>query len=157
MDAINWSQVVTLGIPGVLVVAGWFFAHWLTARRELFSKRRVDRLRALEAAYMRISSSSNRPLTIETIERIETFVAEIQLYGTPYQVKLMNEAVESFLKPDFKVNWDQLLEDLRDTIRAELRLEKVTGPVWWLRLPQRPTMPLSRVSFAEKLRQRKGA
>lgn len=32
------------------------------------------------------------------------------------------------------VNFDPLLEDLRDGIREELRLEEVSGPVWWLRL-----------------------
>ncbi|MDP3226937.1 MAG: hypothetical protein Q8N13_03055 [Acidovorax sp.] len=154
MKSINWTLAASIGIPSVLVIAGWFFAHLLTARRELASKRRADRLRALEAAYMRIASSSNRPLTSETIERIETFVSEIQLYGTPRQVTLMSEAVKEFLKPRYKVDWDPLLADLRDTIRSELRLEAVTGSVWWLRMPVPPAKLTPHAPFKEKLRHR---
>ena len=129
------SLAVAVGIPGLLVVAGWFLAHWLTARRELAAKRRESRLRALEAAYMRIATSSNRPLTSEIIERIETFVSEIQLYGTPRQVELMGEIVHAFKKPNNTVYYDVLLADLRDTIRHELRLEAIKGYVWWVRIP----------------------
>jgi hypothetical protein len=157
VNPINWSLAASIGIPAILVVAGWFFAHWLTARRELAAKRRADRLRALEAAYIRIASSSNRPLTSETIEQIETFVSEIQLYGTPRQLTLMSEVVTEFLKPQFKVSWDPLLADLRDTIRSELRLEAVTGPVWWLRLPAPLTKAPPHQSFKQKLRRRNDA
>ena len=103
---------------------------------------------------MRIASSSNRPSSTETIERIETFVSEIQLYGTPRQVTLMSEAVNEFLKPQFKISWDSLLADLRDTIRSELRLEKIEGPVWWLRLPQPISAPKIHKSFKAKLQER---
>jgi hypothetical protein len=130
----NWQLATTIGIPGLLVVAGWFLAHRLTAKRDLAAKRRDSRLRALEAAYMRIATSSNRPLTPESIEKFEIFVSEIQLYGTPRQIRLMAELVEAFKQPHFNVSHDVLLADLRDTIRRELQLEPVAGPVWWLRL-----------------------
>jgi hypothetical protein len=46
----------------------------------------------------------------------------------------MTEIVEGFKKPNNIVSFDKLLADLRDTIRKELKLESVSGSVWWLRL-----------------------
>lgn len=144
----DWKLALTIGVPATLVVIGWFFAHWLTARRELASRKREARLKALEAAYMRIATSSNRALTSDLIEKIETFVSEIQLYGTPKQIRLMNEIVNSFVQGK-GAHYDALLADLRDTIRKQLELEPIEGPIWWLRLPkplvesQTITLPLT--------------
>ena len=135
----NWTLISTVGIPGALVVAGWFLAHWLTARRELTSKRREARLKAVEAAYMRIATSSNRPISPDIAEKLETFVSEIQLYGTPHQLELMGALVESFKRGE-AVSYDEILVSLRDTIRKELRLEPAKGPVWWFRLTPNPVL-----------------
>ena len=135
---IDWRLVATVGIPAVVVVAGWFFVHWLDARRDLASRKREARLKALEAAYMRVATSSNRPLTEKSMDDLETFVFELQLYGTPRQIQLMTEIVEGFKKPNNIVSYDTILVDLRDRIRKELNLEPVLGPVWWLRLNREP-------------------
>jgi hypothetical protein len=131
--ALDWRLAVTLVAPALVVIAGWFFVHWLNGRRDLAVRRREARLKALEAAYMRIATSSNRPLTDKSMNDIETFVSEIQLYGTPLQIRLMSQLVEAFTKPNSVVSYDAILADLRDSIRRELRLEKVSGPVWWFR------------------------
>ncbi len=133
---IDWRLAATIGIPAAIVVAGWFFGHWLNARRDLISRKREARLKALEAAYMRLATSSNRLLTEKLMDDLETFVSELQLYGTPYQIQLMTEIVEGFKKPNNVISYDAILVDLRDTIRKELNLEPVPGPVWWLRLPR---------------------
>ena len=145
----DWKLIATVGVPGIIIVAGWFFAHWLTTRRELAARRREARLKALEAAYMRIATSSNRPLTDESIEKLETFVSEIQLYGTPKQILLMQKMVEDFKQPG-TVSHDAILADLRDTIRQELELEPVQGSVWWLRL-NRPAVARTEASSAAAL------
>lgn len=131
---VDWRLLATLGLPAVVAVAGWFYAHKLNSQRDLAIRKREARLKALEAAYMRISTSMNRPLDEKAVEAIETFVAEIQLYGTPRQIELMQVMVEEFKKPNFVVSYDALLADMRDTIRRELQMEELTGPVWWLRL-----------------------
>lgn len=133
---LDWKMMVTLGVPAVIVVAGWFFGHWLTARRELASRKREARVKALEAAYMRLATSSNREQTPEMLDKLETFVSEIQLYGTPRQIELMGHLVETYIGPPGVVSYDELLRDLRDTIRTELTLEPLQGQVWWLRLPK---------------------
>ena len=132
--AIDWRLVATIGIPTVVIVAGWFFVHWLNARRDLASLKREARLMALEAAYMRIATSHSRELTDKSKDDLEIFVAEVQLYGTPRQIELMSEIVEGFKKPNYRISYDAILRDLRDTIRLELNLEPVSGEVWWLRL-----------------------
>lgn len=140
MDAIcrtlcvDWRLVATIGIPASVVVAGWFLVHWLNGRRDLAIRKREARLKALEAAYMRLATSSNRPFTDKSMDDMETFVSELQLYGTPRQIQLMTEIVEGFKKPNNTVSYDAILADLRDTIRKELNLEPVSGAVWWLRL-----------------------
>ena len=67
------------------------------------------------------------------MDDIETFVSEIQLYGTPRQIQLMTEIVEGFKKTPNVVSYDAILKDLRDTIRKELSLEPISGEIWWLR------------------------
>lgn len=137
----DWKFVLTLGIPAIVVIVGWFFAHRLTAQRDLATRKREARLKALEAAYMRIATSSNREnLTPEIMDKLETFVSEIQLYGTPRQISLMAEMVETFKRGE-TVSYDALLADLRDTIRNQLELEPVDGAVWWFRF-NRPPVPV---------------
>jgi hypothetical protein len=135
----DWKFFFSIGVPTVVVVAGWYFAHRLTAWRELASRKREARLKALEAAYMRLATSSNRVLTNESMDKLETFVSEIQLYGTPRQITLMGEMVEAF-KRGGDVSYDALLADLRDAIRSQLELEPVVGHVWWFRFT-RPSPP----------------
>lgn len=135
IQSINWLTVFSVGVPGAIVVLGWFYVHRLTAQRDLANRKREARLKSLERAYLRVADFSNRPaLTKEQIQEFEMFVAEIQLYGTPLQITLTSELVEEFKKPNNRVSFDPILENLRDAIRTELNLERVSGPVWWLRL-----------------------
>ncbi|HEV8107174.1 MAG TPA: hypothetical protein VGP97_06585, partial [Burkholderiales bacterium] len=101
---IDWKLVATVGIPGALVVAGWFFVHLLNARRDLAQRKREARLKALETAYIRLADSANRPLTDEILDELELFVSEIQLYGTPRQVELMGKVVEGLKVPNNPVD-----------------------------------------------------
>ncbi|GIK78939.1 MAG: hypothetical protein BroJett024_00440 [Alphaproteobacteria bacterium] len=134
LHSIDWRFVITITIPALVIVIGWFLTHWLNSRRDLTLRKREARLKSLESAYMRIATSSNRPLDKIIIENIEAFVSEIQLYGTPRQIELMTILVEEFKKPNNYVSYDALLRDLRDSIRKELNLEPISGEVWWLRI-----------------------
>lgn len=136
---IDWPLVATIGIPALIVVVGWFIAHWLNVSRDLASRKREARIKALEAAYMRVANSCNRPLTEKLNDDLETFVAELQLYGTPHQIQLMSVIAEGLAKPNNIVSYDDILVDLRNTIRKELNLEPLQGAVWWLRLNREPT------------------
>lgn len=130
---IDLRLALTLGVPALIAVVGWIVGHWLSSRRELRNRRREARLKGLEAAYKCLAMAAVREWTDEHKLEFEKFVAEIQLYGTPRQVTLMTNLVEAFDRQEKSISFDPLLEDLRDSLRAELRMEKVKGPVWWYR------------------------
>src|SRR5262245_41496986 len=106
MYAIDWRFVVILAVLAAVVVIGWFFVYQLNARRDLAIRKREARLKALEAAYMRLATTMNRAIDAKSVEALETFVAELQLYGTPKQIQLMAQIVEDFKKPNFVVSYD---------------------------------------------------
>ncbi len=148
---IDWKIGLSLSIPALIAVAGWFFAHWLTSKRDRLSKRRELRLKGLEKAYLKVAGTAHRELTPEMKRDFEDFVSEIQLYGTPNQIKLMSELVEAFVRRDKIISFDAILEDLRDSLRSELNMERISGHVWWYRFqmpkppeekkPNQPTEP----------------
>lgn len=130
---VDLRLMVSLGVPALIAVAGWFLAHWLNARREVDNKRREIRLKGLESAYTRLAMASQREWTDEHKRDFESFVAEIQLYGTPKQIELTIEIVQAFIRHEPRVMFDALLEELRDSLRKELRMEPVHVSVWWYR------------------------
>jgi hypothetical protein len=130
---IDIGLALTLGLPALVAVLGWIVGHWLNSVRERNNRRREARLIGLESAYKCLSMISNREMSEALKYEFERFVSEIQLYGTPKQIKLMGDLVEAFTRRDKIISFDSLLEDLRDTLRKELKMEKVSGPVWWYR------------------------
>lgn len=130
---IDLRLALTLGIPAAIAVDGWIVGHWQISRRELANRRREARLRGLESAYKCLATAALREWTQEHKAEFEMFVADIQLYGTPHQVLLMTRLVEAFNRQEPSISLDELLVDLRDTLRSELKMEPVAGPVWWYR------------------------
>jgi len=144
---IDWKTVFSIGIPALVAIGGWFLVHVLNSRREQANRRREARVAALERAFLRLASVSNRPLVGKVVDDLETFVTELQLYGTPAHVELLQNMVNQFINPppSKRVDFDPLLEALRDGLRKELRLEPIGGRVWWLRIgqPLPVTVPVS--------------
>jgi hypothetical protein len=130
---IDLRLALTLGVPALIAIVGWIVGHWLNAKRELTNRRREARLKGLESAYKCLALAAVREWTDEHKAEFERFVAEIQLYGTPYQVGLMTTLVKALNRQEPSISFDPLLEDLRNSLRAELRMEPVSGPVWWYR------------------------
>ena len=152
-SSLDWQLILSILIPGIIVIAGWFIANGLTSKREFRARRREARVKGLEAAYMRVATSSNRELTEEVMEKLETFVSEIQLYGTPKQVQLTRKLVNDYVSKTPVVSFDAILEDLRDALRKELQLEPVDTldgikGISWLRFgrPNAGQQPVPSVS-----------
>jgi hypothetical protein len=104
---------------------------------------------------MRVASTRNRDLAVskEFREKIETFVSEMQLYATPQQIKLLGDFVNNHVTKGGTPT-DELLMSMRDAVREELKLEKVVGTVWWLRLADPPSTSKPHISLAAKIRQK---
>ncbi len=130
---IDLRLALTLGIPALIAVVGWIVGHWLNMNREVSNRRREARLSGLESAYKCLALAAVRDWTEEHMAEFERFVAEIQLYGTPHQVEMMTCIVDAFDRQEPNISFDALLENLRDSLRAELRMEPVSGPIWWYR------------------------
>ena len=111
-------------IPTIAVIVGWFAVHWFTARRDHENKRRDMQIEYLFAAYRRLESNVNRTLTCERAVEIESACADVQLLGTPHQIELVQTCMNQ-LRNTGKAKFDDVLYDLRKTLRRELKLPPV--------------------------------
>lgn len=128
----NWQLLIPLLVTTVVAIAGWFAAHALTTRRDRANKRREQRIGYLIEAYRRLESCAHRGNHLE-FSKMESAVADIQLFGTPRQVGLVQAFVTEFAAGG-SASIDALLQDLRRDLRAELILETVPDDVLHLRM-----------------------
>ncbi len=128
----NWQLLVPLLVTTAIAIAGWFAAHALTTRRDRANKRREQRIGYLIEAYRRLESCAHRGDHLE-FSKMESAVADIQLFGTPHQVSLVQALVNEFAAGG-GASMDALLRDLRRDLRAELRLETVPDKVLHIRM-----------------------
>ncbi len=128
----NWQLLVPLLVTTAIAIAGWFAAHALTTRRDRANKRREQRIGYLIEAYRRLESCAHRGDHLE-FSKMESAVADIQLFGTPHQVSLVQALVTEFAAGG-GASMDALLRDLRRDLRAELRLETVPDKVLHIRM-----------------------
>jgi hypothetical protein len=91
-------------------------------RRERIAKRRDLRVQFLIDVYRRLESVSNRPFSKETVGALESAIADIQLFGSPQQVRLAQEFAAGYAR-DRTHPIQPMLTDLRDDLRRELQLE----------------------------------
>jgi hypothetical protein len=110
------DQLAPLAITVLLSLIGWYIAYWTTVRRDRLSKKRDLRIQYLIDAYRRLESAANR--TNAVMEGLESAVADIQLLGSPEQVRLARE-----FALEFAAAGGAGLEDLLESLRADLRRE----------------------------------
>jgi hypothetical protein len=127
--------LIPLLITTFVATLGWIVAHRLTAKRDLANKRRELKVKYLIDAYRQLEGAANREDRLSTTADLESAIADIQLFGTPKQVEMaLNIAQEIVDKQDALI--DDLLFDLRETLRSELQLEPVTSKIKILRFDQ---------------------
>lgn len=84
-------------------------------------------------AYRRLESGSNRrDDPSHAWPQIESAIADIQLLGTPEQVRLAKQFAQSLSSAN-AASADELLFDLRSSLRSELQLAATSIPVTFLR------------------------
>ena len=103
----------------------------IASRRDLKNKRRDLRISFLIEAYRHLEFVPNRP-ELTDLQRIESAVADIQLFGTPSQVRLAQAIVTEFATTKSS-SLDAILTELRKDLRAELQLESVPEKLLFLR------------------------
>jgi hypothetical protein len=124
--------LVSLLITSVVVIIGWFIAHWLSSKRDQENKRRDLRVQYLIEAWRKLENASNRYDNTQLAD-LETAIADIQLFGSPKQIDLAIQFVENFVNTKTG-SLDELLNELRQSLRNELNLEAVSKNTHHLRI-----------------------
>jgi hypothetical protein len=128
-----WQLLATF----VVAVSGWWIVHWLSGKRDVANERRKLRVSYLVEAYRKLEAASNTVDPQSKWEQLESAIADVQLLGTPRQVGLARFFAEAMAR-DGNASLDELLFDLRESLRVELQLEPVSDPIKYLRFKDDP-------------------
>ena len=123
-----WVEICKILITVVLAVFGWLIAHKLTSVRDLKNKKREIRINFLLDAYRKLERSIHK-----AGRDFEEAISDIQFLGTPPQVNMAKRIAADFAQ-NGQVDLDELLIDLRDSMRRELELEKIDERFIWVRI-----------------------
>jgi hypothetical protein len=110
-----------------VAICGWFVVHALNIKRERISKQKEQRILYLIEAYRRLESCAHRGDELD-ISKLESAVADIQLFGTSRQVELV-QTFTTKIAADGSASMDDLLQDFR----IELKLEPVAAKTMHVR------------------------
>jgi len=126
-------QIAQILVPALVALTVVALAHYFTLKREAANKRREQRIGYLIAAYRGLSKGNNHPRLYEVADDLEQAVSDIQLFGTPEQIQLA-QAFGDQLGRTQEADLDELLFELRNSLRKELGQKPVSGRILWLRI-----------------------
>ena len=127
----DWKLFAQLLVTSLAAAIGWWVAHAFTSRRDIANERRKQRLVYLLEAYRKLESCAFPHDPTSIWNSFETAIADIQLLGTPKQVELAQAVARAVSdNPNEGASLNELLFDIRQSLRAELQLEAInTKPV----------------------------
>jgi hypothetical protein len=122
----DWKLFAQLAATGLVTVLGWWVVNFFSKRRDIENDRRKLRTEYLVEAYRRLESATHREGRQKEFEdRLESAVEDIQLLGTAKQAELATRFAIDMAENGIAYT-DDLLRDLRDSLRSELKLEPLT-------------------------------
>lgn len=129
MDLELITQIVTV----LIVIVGWGVVGCINSRRDAANKRRDLVVSHLIDNYKILTQEiGQRETSIESITKLENLLSEVQLFGSKREVelarKLSKETADNGVS---KI--DPLIEEMRNSLRKQLKLEAVEGTTIWLR------------------------
>lgn len=130
------TLLVQFVVPALVAFAVVALTHFFTVRRETESKRREQRVGYLVAAYRGLSKANNHPRLWEVAGDLEQAISDIQLFGTPEQIRLAQRFGDELAKQQ-AADLDPLLFELRNSLRKELGQRPVPGRVLWLKVERK--------------------
>jgi hypothetical protein len=128
----DWKLFAQLAATLLVALIGGWLGHHLSARRDLFNERRKLRVTYLLDAYRKLEGASNRADAIQHWLTFESAIADIQLLGSPAQVRLARQFAMN-MATNSTASLDALIFDLRQSLRAELELPPVDESVLFFR------------------------
>ena len=128
----NWALFTQLVATFIFAALGWWAAHFLSARRDVANERRKLQVSYLLEAYRRLEGAANPSDPVSKRNQLESAIADIQLLGSPSQVR-MASAFAKEIAANNEASVDELLFNLRESLRAELQLKYVNEKITFLR------------------------
>jgi len=128
----DWKIFAQLLATFVVAALGWWAAHVLTTRRDLANERRKLRVSYLLEAYRALEGAVHTLEPENGKARLQSAIADIQLLGSPEQVQLASEFALQMGKSN-EAPADELLSNLRASLRNELELENVDQKIVFMR------------------------
>ena len=127
----DWKLFAQLVVTFLVAAIGWWAAHVFTSKRDVANERRKQRLAYLLEAYRKLESCAYPHDPSAIWPEFESAMADIQLLGTAKQVALAQQVARAVAEsPNQGASLNELLSDIRKSLRAELQLEPIeTQPV----------------------------
>jgi hypothetical protein len=128
----DWKLFAQLVMTLVVAIVGMWIGHHFSARRDVTNERRKLQISYLLEAYRRLEGASNRDNPKACWPQFESAIADIQLLGSSRQVTLARQFAIDMAKHR-TASLDDLIFDLRQSLRSELELDSVSEKVIYLR------------------------
>jgi hypothetical protein len=125
-----YLQVIVSALVAFAVVT---LTHLFTSFRDQKNRRQEQRISYLITVFRALRKANHHPRLYEIADELEQAVADIQLFGTPEQIVLVQKFANE-LGTTQTAEMNDLLRNLRDNLRQELRANPVSGRVVWLRI-----------------------
>ena len=129
----NWELFAQLVVTFVVAAFGWWAGHYFSAKRDVANERRKLRISYLLEAYRKLEGASNRDDMKAYWPNFESAIADIQLLGSAHQVALARQFSIGMAK-NRTASLDDLIFDLRQSLRSELQLDPILESVVYLRI-----------------------
>ncbi|MGI3041189.1 hypothetical protein ACRTDM_05485 [Shewanella algae] len=114
---------LTLLVSSVVIITGWFIAHWFASQRDHRNKKREVRLEYLINAYRSLGMAAAREPNSEFFKNLESGFHDVQLFGSSEQLTLMNDILDAHTKSG-GADLEPLLNSLRKKLRTLLGLSE---------------------------------
>jgi hypothetical protein len=124
------TQVV---IPALVALAVVGLTHLFTSHRDQRNRRQEQRINYLVNVFRAFAKANHHPRLYEVGRELEQAVADVQLFGTPEQVRLV-QSFATELGTTQTAEMDDLLKELRNNLRSELGAKSISGRYVWLRV-----------------------
>ena len=129
-SSISLIQIFVSALIALLVVA---LGHAFTVYRDRQNRRQEQRIDYLISVYRAFCKANSHPRLYQVADEVEHAIADVQLFGTPAQVLLVQRFATE-LATTKSASLDELLVELRDNLRSELNAAPLGDRHVWLRI-----------------------
>ena len=138
MSTALFSLIISPAFALIGAIIGALLGHKLTKERDREQRRRELVLTYLIDAWKNLETGSRDTIDIHRkSEVLEKAIADIQLFGSPEQIRMASEFAKS-MTANNSANTTPLLSDLRDSLRLELNLKRAPTLFFFRLTPRVP-------------------